>query len=186
MPTAKILSRRTVVATPWCRLRAKRVRLPDGRTAVYHSIDQQDSVAVLARTPGGLIPIIRQFRPTIEAYTWELPAGLLEPGESPRHGCRRELLEEAGVRPERLTYLGAYYTDTGRLEHRMHAFVAHTNEPDRRFKPEAGVAVSFITPAALGRAILSRRFRLQQHIGLLGLATLRGFNWGWWPATIAQ
>ena len=42
-------------------------------------------------TPAGKIPIVRQFRPAIEDFAWELPAGLVEPGEKPMDCARREL-----------------------------------------------------------------------------------------------
>ena len=37
---------------------------------------------------------MRQYRPALEAFTWELPAGLVDPGEDPAETCRRELMEE--------------------------------------------------------------------------------------------
>ena len=45
----------------------------------------------------GKIPIVRQYRPALEGIRWELPAGLVEPGEDPAESCRRELLEETGL-----------------------------------------------------------------------------------------
>jgi ADP-ribose pyrophosphatase len=39
---------------------------------------------------------VRQFRPALEAFSWELPAGLVDPGES-LDRARRELAEETGL-----------------------------------------------------------------------------------------
>jgi len=60
---------------------------PGEAPQTYHAVSQQDYLAILALTPDGRIPIVRQFRPALEAFTWELPAGLLEPGEDAGAGC---------------------------------------------------------------------------------------------------
>ncbi len=39
---------------------------------------------------------MRQYRPAVERFTWELPAGLLDEGETPADAFRRELMEETG------------------------------------------------------------------------------------------
>ena len=69
---------------------------PGGPVQTYHAVGQQDYVAIVARTPDGRIPIVRQYRPALETFTWELPAGLVEHDEDPAESCRRELLEETG------------------------------------------------------------------------------------------
>ncbi len=43
------------------------------------------------------VPVIRQYRRSINDYIWELPAGLVEPGESPVVAAERELREETGL-----------------------------------------------------------------------------------------
>src|SRR6266513_124856 len=78
-----IISRRETRLSDWVRLVEKDVDFGDGAARTYHSFAQADYVGVVARTPSGLIPIVRQFRPAIEQMTWELPAGLVDPGEDP-------------------------------------------------------------------------------------------------------
>ena len=48
---------------------------------------QQDYIAIVAALSDSHIPIVRQYRPTLESFTWELPAGLVEFGR----GCGRML-----------------------------------------------------------------------------------------------
>ena len=66
----------------------------DEPAQIYHAVDQVDYIAILALTRAGKLPIVRQYRPALEAFSWELPAGLVDPGEDPADTCRRELLEE--------------------------------------------------------------------------------------------
>ena len=46
--------------------------------------------------PGDRLVLVRQFRPPTGKYTWEAPAGLIEPGESVEAAALRELREETG------------------------------------------------------------------------------------------
>ena len=73
---------------------------------IYHAVEQADYISIVALTRDGKIPIVRQYRPAIEAFAWELPAGLVDPGEDPAEGCRRELLEETGLTARTIHRLG--------------------------------------------------------------------------------
>ena len=174
---ASITHRSATRVSPWVSLVRKTVAFsPDGVPEIYHCLSQPDYVSVFARTRGGLIPIIRQYRPAVEAYTWELPAGLLEAGESPDAACRRELKEEAGLEVVQLTSLGSCYADTGRLENRIHAFFAVTSDPDPAFIPESGLSVSFVETKTLREYILTGQFNHQLHLALLALVSVRGLD----------
>ena len=61
----------------------------------------------MARTPDGRLPIVRQYRPALEAFTWELPAGLLEARRGSGRGLRAaSLLEETGYPARTIHALG--------------------------------------------------------------------------------
>lgn len=60
-----------------------------------------DAVAILALVshkswPSPRIPIVLQYRPPVEKVCVELPAGLIDEGESPVDAAKRELIEECG------------------------------------------------------------------------------------------
>ena len=169
----RILSRREIYSSPWIRLIEKNVQFAGAeRTEIYHNLDLSDYVTVIARTPGGLIPIVYQYRPAVEKYTWELPAGLRENGEDPEKTCRRELLEETGLKAESIRHLGAFYADTGRLNVPLHAYYVEASEPDPDFVPKEEIKVRFVTEEELKNLIFSGEFRLISHIAvflLLGL-----------------
>src|SRR5438093_12760352 len=54
----------------------------------------------------------------------EVPAGKIEPGESPREAAERERAEECGVRASRWTELGAFYAAAAYSTEYVHAFAA--------------------------------------------------------------
>jgi ADP-ribose pyrophosphatase len=170
----KISARRTTAISPWVDLIARDVLFAEGaEPQTYHAVGQRDYVAIVARTPDGRIPLVRQFRPAVEAYTWELPAGLVERGEDPAECCRRELLEETGLVARAVHALGVAAACTARLSNRVHSFFVEAGEPVGGFVPEAGITVALKTPAELVAMIRMGEFPLQLHIGALLLAELR-------------
>ena len=50
---------------------------------------------------GDCLMVFNRFR-----QAWELPGGMLDPGESPREAAIRELAEESGQRPNSLDFAG--------------------------------------------------------------------------------
>ena len=172
----KIKSRQTVTVSPWVDLIAREIELaPGGPSEIYHAVQQQDYLAIVARTPSGHFPIVRQYRPALESFTWELPAGLAEPNEDLAEGCRRELLEETGY-PTRAIYpLGTAAPCSGRLSNRIHSFFSETGERVDDFVPEPGIAVRLVTAPELVGMIRSGEFVSQLHLGALLLAELQSF-----------
>jgi len=155
---------------------ARDVEFARGEPAqTYHAVEQADYIAIVALTRGGKIAIVRQYRPALEAFAWELPAGLVDPGEAPIESCRRELLEETGLTARAVHALGEKSPCTGRLNNRVHTFVVEAGERIAGFEPEPGVEAKLVSPAEIVRLIRAGEFVSQLHIGALLLAELHGF-----------
>ena len=171
----KIVSRRTTKVSPWVEIIEREVEFAQGAAhELYHAIGQQDYIAIVALTGDERIPIVRQYRPALERFTWELPAGMVDKGETPEACCKRELLEETGLPAKAVHALGAYAPCTARLSNRLHSFFVEAG-PQTPHKTEAGIELKLVRPAELGALILSGEFTLQLHIGALLLAGMRGF-----------
>lgn len=93
---------------------------PRLRDVVVHP----DCVCGVARMPDDGIVLVRQYRHPAAAWLWELPAGKIDPGESPREAFERELIEECGVGCGTAEEVCVFYTSPGILTERMHMFVA--------------------------------------------------------------
>lgn len=172
----EVLSRTETQLSPWVRLVAKEIQFSAGRQPeTYHSLAQADYISIFAITAGGLIPIVRQYRPAVEAFTYELPAGLVEPDENPEQTCRRELREEAGLDAESVVPLGTYYADTGRHENLVHVFFVKASDPNPNFVPEEGLSVEFVSSDVLKDYIRQGVFKHQLHLGVLAVAALAGY-----------
>jgi 8-oxo-dGTP pyrophosphatase MutT (NUDIX family) len=82
---------------PWLVLRRHRFLLPAGREIADYWISEYPPwVNVVAVTTEEDLVLIRQYRPGIAAVHFELPAGVVDPGEDPLAAARRELQEETG------------------------------------------------------------------------------------------
>jgi ADP-ribose pyrophosphatase len=68
--------------------------------------------------------LARQYRHAAKKYLWELPAGRLEPGETPLAGARRELAEETGFRARKWSKLTSFFASPGFLAEKMKVFLA--------------------------------------------------------------
>ncbi|HEY7229965.1 MAG TPA: NUDIX hydrolase [Pseudolabrys sp.] len=173
MSWPKIVSRRATRVSPWVEIVERGVEFKTGGTVEkYHAVAQRDYVAIVARTPDGKFPLVRQFRPAVEKFTWEFPAGTVEQGEPPEDSCRRELLEETGYPAHTIYPLGGYAPCTARLSNTIHSFFVETGP--RAGNAEEGIEVKPATPHELASLILSGDFTLQLHVGALLLAVLRG------------
>lgn len=173
-----VLSRTETVLSPWVTVVEKHVRFEDGlEPEVFHSLALADYASILAKTPSGFIPIVRQFRPAVEQYTWELPAGLVDDGEDPIDTCVRELKEETGLDALNVQYLGAYLVDSGRLNNKVHVCFIKTSEPNPAFVPEPYMDLQFVTPETLKHYIRTGIFIHQIPISSLALASLHGILW---------
>lgn len=175
--TPAVVRRSEKSVSPWVRLVEKEVRFNEtGTSEIYHCLAQADYVVILAQLPDGRIPIVRQFRPAVEDFTWEFPAGLVDGAEDPEQTCRRELLEETGLEAESVLSLGSYYPDTGRLENRIHAFFVVTSRTSGRFVPEPGIQVELVALGDLRERIRTGTFRHQLHLAVLATAPIFGVS----------
>jgi len=103
-----VLKRKTLYSGSYLRLEKLEVRLPDNRTAEREIVRVNDAVAVLPIDSRGAAHLVRQSRPAIDRVLLEIPAGVLDEGESPEQAAVRECEEEIGLKPGRLIPLFTY------------------------------------------------------------------------------
>jgi ADP-ribose pyrophosphatase len=77
-------------------LRLDQVQLPTGRIAMREIVEHRPAVGMLPVLGDGSVLLIRQYRDAIRQEILEIPAGILNPGESAVEAARRELQEEVG------------------------------------------------------------------------------------------
>jgi rSAM/selenodomain-associated transferase 1 len=120
----KTRSLRPGYSNKWADVTERIVTLPNGHVTLYGVVRTAPCVGILPVVDGTRVVLVRQFRYVARRFTWEMPTGGVQPGESLEDAARRELLEEAGVTAESLTRIVSYDTSKSIVEETAHLFLA--------------------------------------------------------------
>lgn len=135
-------------------LRRDTVFLPNGRTGTREVVEHPGAVAVVPVTKEGNIILVRQFRHPIQQIMLEVPAGKLDPGESPECCAVRELAEETGFRANKLRKLTSMYTTPGFSNEIIHVYLAEDLvESDMQPDDDEFIHTEVFTPTQLREMI---------------------------------
>ena len=115
------------------------------------------------------MPLIKMIT---SRFTWKLPAGLVERGETAEETCIRELREETGLVARAVHLMGVYAPDTARLSNKIFSFCVETHPHSGKERTEIRIEVDFVTFDRLCSLILAGDFDLQSHIGAIALAMI--------------
>jgi ADP-ribose pyrophosphatase len=173
----EIIKKKIEFHTPWFDLVAKTIHDPSdtqNKDAEYYSISANDYVCIVAFTPEEKIILVTQYRPAVEGFTIELPAGYVDDNETPLDASKRELQEETGYLCEHVQLLGCLSPDTGRLGNRQWCFYADNvvlkeQQPD---SPEKGITRLLLSKAELKEHIIAGKFNHALHLASIYLAIL--------------
>jgi len=122
--TAKILKSTVVYEGPVFGVRRDEVLEPGGVRATREVVTHPGSVVVLPVLDDGRVVLIRQYRHAVRQYLWELVAGRIDAGETPKRAAARELLEETGYRAKRFSVFLDVFPTPGFVEERMFILLA--------------------------------------------------------------
>src|SRR5271165_5966107 len=128
----EVLSSKTVFHGRIFSVTSDRVKEPGGIVVQRDIVRHGGSVVILAVDNAGAEPQIlleRQYRYAADQVRWELPAGSIDRGESPRAGAKRELLEETGYRAKKWSHALHYYPSPGFVDETMTIYLARGLTP---------------------------------------------------------
>jgi ADP-ribose pyrophosphatase len=113
----------------------REVELPTQKRLDYLVISYPQAVAVLALTDDQRVVVVGQYRLAVNEYSWEIPSGGIEDGESAENCARRELREETGYSPKRIEPMIIHHPSNAAIDQVIHIFLALDLE---RTEPESG------------------------------------------------
>ncbi len=131
--------------------------LPNGKRVVHEVARHGPAAAVVPISDTGEILLVHQFRPVLNQWFWEIPAGLVEGGESPIDSARRELTEETGWRAKKIEPLLSFHTTFGFSDEVIHIFKAEGLAQDKKNLDENEILEEHFFPIPEIRAMLQRR-----------------------------
>lgn len=118
-------------------LKVKECTLPSGKRTTYEIVEYVGSVAILPLLDTDTVVLLRQYRPAIGRWIYEVPAGTLKAGEHPHECALRELEEETGYRAEKLIRLFEIYMTPGYSTEKLCSFVATDLVPGKLHPSES-------------------------------------------------
>ena len=121
---ARIIRSKVIYKGPAFGIRRDEVLEPGGVRTTREMVTHPGSVVVLPVLPDGRVLLIRQYRHAARQFLWELVAGRIDEGESPRKAAARELIEETGYRAKRFRIFLDFFPTPGFLEEKMHILLA--------------------------------------------------------------
>ena len=109
MAVEKTISQRRVYDGRILNVRVDEAVLPNGKTVTREVIEHHGACGIVAFDEDGKLLMVRQYRYPMACELLELPAGKIDPGETPDACAARELEEETGYRASKLEFLGDIY-----------------------------------------------------------------------------
>jgi ADP-ribose pyrophosphatase len=124
---------------------------------IKRSIIRHPGSAVMMAVDGKRrVLLVRQFRLPAEEELWELPAGRLDPGESPLQAAKRELREETGYQANKWTELASFWASPGYVQEKMNVFLAEeVTEGKQEPMDDERIEIRWFDADELGRMIRS-------------------------------
>lgn len=116
------------------------VQMPNGRVARMDIVDHPPAVLLVPVDENGDIWFIRQYRHAAGKEILELPAGVIEPDESPENCALREIREEIGMSARYIKQVGEFFMAPGYTTEYLFVYLAR----ELRLNPLPGDEDEFI------------------------------------------
>jgi len=106
------------------RFRTDKCELANGNFLNATIFEFRSWANVVALTKDGDVVLVKQYRHGVEDVLLEFPGGVVEDGEHPFDGAKRELLEETGYTASVLIEIGKIYPNPALQTNTLHCFLA--------------------------------------------------------------
>lgn len=121
----KLRKRNIVYTDAWVTLYQDEIVFPDGTDGTYAWVERKSGVAIVVVHEKKLL-LSREYRYVIDDYSWEIPGGGIDNGETPEQAAIRELKEETGIEVETVEQLSKFYPLHSFNTELVTFFIAHS------------------------------------------------------------
>jgi ADP-ribose pyrophosphatase len=102
----------------------KKEKLPNGYLASLEVVKHPGAALIIPFLTANKTILLKQYRPVINSYIYELPAGTLNKNETPIKCARREIVEEIGYSAKKISKLGVIFPVPGYSTEKITIFKA--------------------------------------------------------------
>jgi len=178
-PWTVLESRDLLDASPWLKVRAETVELPDGRQVdSFYQVDQPDYALMFVETGDGRVVMLRTYKHGARRVSLTFPAGAIAPGEDPLAAAKRELMEETGYEADDWTALGDFVVQGNHRGCACHMF--HARNARKVAEPDSGdleeMRIELHSPKELIDAAARGDYAFLPVIAMLGAMLVPGLR----------
>ncbi len=150
----KLVSSKELLRTPIFWVTEDDAVEPGGFEIKRAIVQHHGSAVMIPVDEKNRILLVRQYRLPARQYLWELPAGRLDPGETPLKAAKRELAEETGLSAKKWTKLVSYYPSPGYVGEKMTLFIAEDlKEGEAKPMEDERIETKWFTPKEIDQMI---------------------------------
>ena len=142
--------------------------LPNGKNTITEVIRHPGSSAIVPLFEKESVILIREYRPAIRDFLWEIPAGTMLPGEEPLECAKRELREECGFVGKKFEKLGDILIAPGYSDERIYLFMAADLIPCEQNLDEDELLTTHVFPFGQAMGMIEKG-KIQDATTIIGI-----------------
>jgi ADP-ribose pyrophosphatase len=131
MPEEPTISTKRIFEGRAFRVRVDTISTRSSGQTTREIVEHEQCVAMIVLDDQDNTLLVRQYRKSLEKALLEIPAGGIDPGESPDDAVRRELQEEIGLLPRNIERLGGFYSSPGYSTEYLYLYLCTDLVPGR-------------------------------------------------------
>jgi 8-oxo-dGTP pyrophosphatase MutT (NUDIX family) len=109
---------------PFPKFRMDTCELPSGKNYKAFVLEFDAWANIVALTKNNEVVLVKQYRHGVQEISLELPGGVVNKGEDPLEGARRELMEETGYSAGEIVEVGRLYPNPAIQQNTLYCYLA--------------------------------------------------------------
>ncbi len=109
---------------PFPKFRMDSCELPSGKPYKAYVFEFDSWANVVALTKNNEVVLVKQYRHGVQEVLLELPGGVVDDGENPLEGAKRELMEETGYSAGNIIEVGRIFPNPAIQQNTLYCYLA--------------------------------------------------------------